>query len=135
MTSDRKVLITQCCFLCGCFFQELHAHLTGSLSDDTVLHLVEAKEKELGISEFLRSAKVSICKGQQRSLEELSRLDNNNFFISAHDLMILDGRVYMLIFYGATVLQRRSNNGSFCLLIPYILLVSDASKCLAFCTP
>ncbi|KAK3874987.1 hypothetical protein Pcinc_020114 [Petrolisthes cinctipes] len=53
---------------------ELHAHLTGSLSDDTVLQLLEAKEKELGSKNSLCSAKITISKGHQRSLDECFRV-------------------------------------------------------------
>ncbi|KAK4303505.1 hypothetical protein Pmani_024487 [Petrolisthes manimaculis] len=53
---------------------ELHAHLNGSLSDGTVLQLLEAKEKELGSTDSLSSFKMTISKGPERCLRECFRV-------------------------------------------------------------
>ncbi|XP_042887728.1 adenosine deaminase-like protein [Penaeus japonicus] len=49
--------------------QELHAHLTGSLSDATVLKLLRAKQAEGG-AKLPQSAEVTIQRGHKRTLEE-----------------------------------------------------------------
>ncbi|MPC96911.1 Adenosine deaminase-like protein [Portunus trituberculatus] len=51
---------------------ELHAHLNGSLSDATVLKLLSAK-KQQG-DDFSASAEVTIKRGHQRTVEELSNV-------------------------------------------------------------
>ncbi|XP_027210038.2 adenosine deaminase-like protein [Penaeus vannamei] len=48
---------------------ELHAHLTGSLSDETVLKLLRAKQAEGGAN-LPQSAEVTIQRGHKRTLEE-----------------------------------------------------------------
>ncbi|KAG7167534.1 adenosine deaminase-like protein [Homarus americanus] len=52
---------------------ELHAHLTGSLSDETVLRLLEAKRKE-GAVNLPESAELTIQRGHNRTLEECFKL-------------------------------------------------------------
>lgn len=48
---------------------ELHAHLTGSLSDSTVLKMIQAKQLD-GEASFCDSAEVIIKRGHNRTLEE-----------------------------------------------------------------
>ncbi|KAK7079426.1 hypothetical protein SK128_003734, partial [Halocaridina rubra] len=50
---------------------ELHAHLTGSLSDATVLRLLHAKRQE-GVVDLPDSAEVVLKRGHNRTLKELS---------------------------------------------------------------
>ncbi|XP_071528704.1 N6-Methyl-AMP deaminase isoform X2 [Panulirus ornatus] len=52
-----------------CSKDELHAHLTGSLSDETVLRLLDAKRRE-GATSLPKSAEVTINRGHDRTLEE-----------------------------------------------------------------
>ncbi|KAK8749003.1 hypothetical protein OTU49_015630 [Cherax quadricarinatus] len=48
---------------------ELHAHLTGSLSDETVLKLLNSKLKCVHVN-LPKSAEVTIRRGHRRTLEE-----------------------------------------------------------------
>ncbi|XP_045608180.1 adenosine deaminase-like protein isoform X1 [Procambarus clarkii] len=52
---------------------ELHAHLTGSLSDKTVLRLLEAKRKD-GQVNLPKSAEATIQRGHNRTLEECFKI-------------------------------------------------------------